>query len=67
MHGMLCSGAGCVQLCAPSLFQQTAWSATPSSQVGIFLFTQPANRFGITLSPPHRLFYSPDSIFDLPA
>lgn len=54
MHGMLCSGAGCVQLCAPSLFQQTAWSATPLAQVGMFVPTQPAELAGITLSPPHR-------------
>lgn len=53
-HGMLCSGAGCVQLCAPSLFQQTAWSAAPLAQVGIFVPTQPIALAGITLSPPHR-------------
>lgn len=53
-HGMLCSGAGCVQLCAPSLFQQTAWSASPLAQVGIFVPTQPAALAGIVLSPPHR-------------
>ncbi|WP_233578452.1 hypothetical protein [Aquitalea sp. FJL05] len=53
-HGMLCSGAGCVQLCAPSLFQQAAWSAAPLAQVGIFVPTQPAKLAGITLSPPHR-------------
>jgi hypothetical protein len=53
-HGMLCSGAGCVQLCTPSLLQQAAWSATPLAQVGIFVPTQPAALAGITLSPPHR-------------
>jgi len=53
-HGMPCSGAGCVLHCAPSLFAQQAWSATPVAQVGIFVPTQPAALAGITLSPPHR-------------
>jgi len=53
-HGMLCSAAGCVQLCAPSLFQQAAWSAVPLAQLGVFVPTQPAALAGITLSPPHR-------------
>ncbi|WP_153013309.1 hypothetical protein [Aquitalea pelogenes] len=53
-HGMLCNGAGCVQLCTPSVFQHTAWSAAPLAQVGIFVPTQPAKLAGITLSPPHR-------------
>jgi hypothetical protein len=53
-HGMLCSGAGCMQHCAPSLFAQQIWSAIPVMQVGIFIPTQPAVLTSITLSPPHR-------------
>jgi len=53
-HGMLCSSAACVQLCAPFWFQQAAWSAASLDQVGIFVPTQPAVLAGITLSPPQR-------------
>ncbi len=53
-HGMLCGGAGCVQLCAPALSQLANWSAAPLATGGIFVPTQPATLAGITLSPPHR-------------
>ena len=53
-HGMLCGGAGCVQLCAPALFQPASWSAAVLAPDGIFVPTQPARLAGITVSPPHR-------------
>ncbi|NWK79912.1 hypothetical protein [Aquitalea sp. LB_tupeE] len=54
VHGMWCSAAGCVQLCAPALSQLASWSAAPLAQRGIFVPTLPATLTGITLAPPHR-------------